>query len=616
MAPTGRGGSRLPRAGVPVDPRLRLKTRVAEYRDAANHDDTTTFYNGGGLDPALGLATSTVTGGLTSQTAYEAVGAGYLRRTTATLPGGNASAYSYYADGASATNPCPGGGSANQAGALQKKTGPDPDNASGGAEARVEEFVYDAAGRTVATVVHPANVTPTAADWECTTYDDRGQPKTMTTPANGSQPARTVSYTYKVGGDPRVSSVADPAGTISTTTDLLGRTRSYTDVWGKTTTTVYDLAGRATSTNGPQGLVETTYDDAGRPTIQKLDGTLLATPTYDPAKGGDLVGATYAAATGMSLVRGIDNSGRTSSLSWNKSGAGTLSSNGVSYDRSGRVIDDTVNSVDPYSAGANYVYDGAGRLTTGHMPGGTTLSYGFGTPTGCAAGTNPNAGANTNRTTSPYNYCYDYADRLVSTSDPSLPGTPTYDSRGNTTSLGGQTMTYDGADRHVSTTSGGETVTYTRDATDRIVARTATTPATGGGGGGAGAVVLRSVTSDQNGAGATSLTLTKPAGATTGDVLVAQVAVRGGTGVTVTAPSGWSLVGDGNNANGTVVRNAMYTHAVVAGDRRRRRGRSPCPPRSRRRARWPRIPVLILRRRSMCGRRGRTRRRRVMWRRR
>lgn len=38
--------------------------------------------------------------------------------------------------------------------------------------------------------------------------------------------------------------------------------------------------------------------------------------------------------------------------------------------------------------------------------------------------------------------------------------------------MGNQTMTYDLDDRHLSTTSGGTTVTYTRDATDRIITRT------------------------------------------------------------------------------------------------------------------------------------------------
>lgn len=49
--------------------------------------------------------------------------------------------------------------------------------------------------------------------------------------------------------------------------------------------------------------------------------------------------------------------------------------------------------------------------------------------------------------------------------------TPAYDYRGNMTALNGDTYTYDAAGRHTSTIHGATTVTYTRDATNDIVAR-------------------------------------------------------------------------------------------------------------------------------------------------
>jgi RHS repeat-associated protein len=67
-------------------------------------------------------------------------------------------------------------------------------------------------------------------------------------------------------------------------------------------------------------------------------------------------------------------------------------------------------------------------------------------------------------------YCYDRADRLTSTSDARY-STIAYDDHGNTTTLGAEQMTYDGADRHVKTTKNGDTITYLRDATDRVVER-------------------------------------------------------------------------------------------------------------------------------------------------
>jgi len=53
-----------------------------------------------------------------------------------------------------------------------------------------------------------------------------------------------VSYNYAVGSNPLVASVADTAGTITTTVDILGRVMSYVDVWGDTTTSTYNQPGR------------------------------------------------------------------------------------------------------------------------------------------------------------------------------------------------------------------------------------------------------------------------------------------------------------------------------------------------------------------------------------
>jgi YD repeat-containing protein len=75
-------------------------------------------------------------------------------------------------------------------------------------------------------------------------------------------------------------------------------------------------------------------------------------------------------------------------------------------------------------------------------------------------------------------YCYDAADKLVSTTDTRY-GTIAYDVRGNTTALGPQALAYDGADRHVSTTTGTTTIRYVRDATDRIVRREVSGSSTG-----------------------------------------------------------------------------------------------------------------------------------------
>ena len=129
--------------------------------------------------------------------------------------------------------------------------------------------------------------------------------------------------------------------------------------------------------------------------------------------------------------------------------------------------------MDPcHPSGQNYLYDTVGRLTEAWV-GSQHLTYSYAANTcGVAA-----AGKNGDRTATSVNgvattYCYDAADRLTSSSDTAI-GSPTYDAHGNTVTLGAQTLTYDGADRHVKTVvAGGATVSYRRDSSGRIVERT------------------------------------------------------------------------------------------------------------------------------------------------
>jgi RHS repeat-associated protein len=73
-------------------------------------------------------------------------------------------------------------------------------------------------------------------------------------------------------------------------------------------------------------------------------------------------------------------------------------------------------------------------------------------------------------------YCYDYADRIqkVAKSSGTNPyaGGFVYDAHGNTTTVGTDIMSYDGANRHLKTVNGSTTIEYTRDAADRIITRT------------------------------------------------------------------------------------------------------------------------------------------------
>lgn len=331
----------------------------------------------------------------------------------------------------------------------------------------------------------------------CITYDGRGRPLKVVHPAHTNagvtpavtEPERTVIYDHAVGGDPakvndgdpRIATLSDAAGTITTTLDLLGRVVSYRDVWGQTTAYTYDQAGRLIRSDGGAGRRDFAYDNAGR-LLQEyladpgaaLQGPMMAEPSYT---GGEMVSATYT--NGTDLAVGRDGAGRTTALTWTGPGAPltAIAADVVNRSQSGRVVDESIDGVDARPGGANFVYDGVGRLTEAWVPGQSPVTYGYDDNlAGCAF--NPvSAGRNGNRTKMVANsvtttYCHDAASRLVSSSDVAV-GIPAYDARGNTTTLGAQALLYDGADRHTETrATGGATVRYVRDATDRIVART------------------------------------------------------------------------------------------------------------------------------------------------
>ena len=466
-------------AGSRLHPRYDLETTTI-----ARGVTTATRY----ADPAAGQPTASVVDptpppafppppaalNLTTATDYESDAPGHFARPASkAMPSGAVTTYAYFgADGALAAvaNPCVAGSPAvHQGGARWKATGPDPDGA-GPALARVDESIYDGAGRVMASRVGTGG-------WTCTTYDARGRVTTRTFPAWGGEAARTVSHNYAVGSNPLASSVTDPAGTITTTVDLLGRPVAHSDVWATTTTSSWDQAGRLVATAGPAGARSFDYDADGRLMSERLNGAVVATANQHDSAG-RLLSVSYPSGAGNAgnasfTGIGYDIGGRVTSRSVSSTSGGSLFLNFVERWLDGRVMYEDISSVveegDP-PVPHTYTYDRAGRLVGAHG----SETYTFAAAGGCGPATT--AGANTNRTAktaggATTTYCYDHADRLVSTSDPRF-ATIAYDARGNTTTLGTQVLGYDGADRHVSTQVGATTVRYVRDATDRIVERT------------------------------------------------------------------------------------------------------------------------------------------------
>ncbi len=288
-----------------------------------------------------------------------------------------------------------------------------------------------------------------------------------------------------------------------------------------------------------------------------VDGGEVASVAY-PAGAGNAGNGSYS----DPLVR--NSNGQLTSMAWRAPGGALISSSGVTRSQTGRIIDETIDGVDPHAGGTNYTYDTAGRLTQARLPGGVLDVYGYGAPSGCAGGTATNPGANTNRTSwtrggvTQSTYCYDNADRLVSVAGQAAgpyTGAIAYDTHGNTTTLAGQTLTFDGSNRHAGTSAGGSTVTYVRDVLDRIVARTAT--------GAPPAITIRASSSTATDGGPTTqIVVPVPAGVVAGDTMVAGVTTRGTP--TITVPAGWTQVA--SQANGTTSRTTVFRRVATAAE--------------------------------------------------
>ncbi|MBP5802309.1 hypothetical protein J2D78_09465 [Microbacterium maritypicum] len=342
-------------------------------------------------------------------------------------------------------------------------------------------------------------------DWSCTGYDARG--KVVSSKIVGGSGVATISssttettrvtgggYTTVTGGVSVAGSPND--STITTVSDLLGRTVSYTDVWGTVTAPTYDPAsGRVTQISttpagGAASVTAYTYDADGKVKTVAVDGQQLASVTYDALQR--LQQIAYPDGSALNSV-GRDAAERVVGQEWLV--GGQVVSDAVVRSQSGRVVKQQ-SSMGSTSYSSTYGYDTAGRLVSAVIPG-HEFTYGFGSSGGC--GPNAAAGMSGNRTgltdvwTAPgqaavstsTSYCYDWADRLLSSSvTGAIPGATTvadglaaseivYDVRGNTVRLGDMQFSYDAANRHVGTTyDDGTAVRIVRDASGRIVSRT------------------------------------------------------------------------------------------------------------------------------------------------
>ncbi|MBL8122409.1 hypothetical protein JNM87_06725, partial [Candidatus Saccharibacteria bacterium] len=133
------------------------------------------------------------------------------------------------------------------------------------------------------------------------------------------------------------------------------------------------------------------------------------------------------------------------------------------------------------STAYTYSYTAQNSACTGKpgIPAGTDLSN-AGKSSNRTSQTITNPSVNGGSAVSTY-HCYDQADRLVYSSDPTV-GVPEYDSHGNTTKLGAGSstqleLTYDSSDRNSQilqinpSTAAGTAIQYNRDVQGRLTKR-------------------------------------------------------------------------------------------------------------------------------------------------
>jgi RHS repeat-associated protein len=467
-------------------------------------------------DPAYGLVKSTTldpTGlNMSSSATYEPTSTGYFRQLTKTLPGGNVTNYTYYSATQSVDNPCTTVIDAvSQAGRLKFKTEMDPDGA-GPKTGRKTETIYDQYGRVVAMRLNNES-------WTCTEYDSRGRIVKAVVPAAMSgttvlRAGKTLQNNYTYGGNPFVTTMQDETGGfILTETDLLGRTVRYLDQRGFETKSYYNDYGQLVKRTGPAGVEEYIFNAYGQLITQKQDSQVVATLAYD--NQGRVATVDVPSVPGLSLSEQTYDEyqrqiGQKYSLPTQTSGLPNVITEEVKRAIGGDVLATSLNNINladgvalASSTTNQYTYDAADRLTTAKIAG-NQYDYGYGTQdaTTCSGLTiNPKAAQDSNRTSyrattdgvikQASNYCYDYADRLIKTSDLSV-GVPVYDDHGNITRIGSLSSTkdstksnqiytsfiYDNADRNMSITQGTNKIAYLRDGQGRITRTTETKPGT------------------------------------------------------------------------------------------------------------------------------------------
>ncbi|MGH2649645.1 MAG: RHS repeat-associated core domain-containing protein [Actinomycetota bacterium] len=320
---------------------------------------------------------------------------------------------------------------------------------SGGSTVDDQTFMYDLAGNMLSAKV-VASGTAITMD-----YDNDAR---LWHVYQASYPTATTTYSYNTSTG-RLSSIVDPAGTTKYTYTANGQLYQLTEPFSKTSVTyTYDTAGRATKRTDGAGLCWTQTYETGTGRVDKrtirvngssCSSTILG--TFD--LGYDLASNVTSRAETVTTETGANNP---------DSGTWTYA-----YDAANRMISSTAPP--PSSTVTTYGYDGAGNRTSVKVGSGspvTTDHDAAGLPTSSSDGTT---------------YTHDALGELTQIDRGG--GTANdwhviYDSWGNTRSAAHEptgtpdvSYTVDALDRVLSRTAGGTSISYTYQGTEENVAK-------------------------------------------------------------------------------------------------------------------------------------------------
>lgn len=438
---------------------------------------------------------------------------------------------------------------------------------------------YDPVGRPITITNTKGDVKTISYDhWKETTIDENGHitrnyKNAFNKISKVDEVDRGITYSTTYAYTPRdqLSTITDAVGnTTSFVYDSLGRKTSQADPDMGTWKYEYDGVGNLTKQTDNRNIaVAKTYDELDRITKTDYPTDTDAAFSYDLGKIGTLSIATDSAGTVQyqydNRLRKIQEQRTMDSTTW---------TTGLAYDSLDRitsktypdaeVVNYTFNSQGEINAVAgatallnNIDYNALGKITKKDFSNGLTTNYTYNTDD-----------FRLNRiqtgTLQDLNYSYDHVGNVASITDAVQNKTQnfTYDDfdRLKTASQSANgynyAYQYNAIGNLLTFTNAGNDINYTYGQSAGPHALTASTETVASSSG----IYIRAAANSNNGTGGSSLTINKPAGTTTGDVMIAHI-VANPAGNTITVPTGWTLI----NRRDSAVDISTATYWKVAG---------------------------------------------------